>query len=295
MTATITTQKVTYQLGNLTLAGISCGDRQDNIVLCLHGWLDNAASFEPLFPYFNDKHIIAIDLFGHGLSSHRSQDANYHFIDWIDDLLHLFTHNKWSSIDIIGHSMGGMVASAFAAAFPEKVESLTLIDSIGFICTDKTQTTAQLRRGLLSRLRTKQLTAKKTKTKGYTTLDAAINARMMASDLSFEQAGRLVRRGTVQQDALYVWRVDNRVKAISPYRLSPEQAQQLIADINCPVLLIYGTSGLDLVSTGLKQFAPLFKNLQIAELSGGHHVHMQKPAQTVALINQFIDNNYVKE
>lgn len=289
MTTNINLHNVTYQLGSLTLRGISCGDKQDNIVLCLHGWQDNAASFQPLFPYVSNKQIIAIDLFGHGLSSHRSQDANYHFIDWIDDLLRLFTVNNWSSIDIIGHSMGAMVASAFAAAFPEKVKSLTLIDSIGFICVESKQTTAQLRRGLLSRLRTKQLATSETKLKGYPSLDAAINARVNASDLSWQQASLLVTRGIEQRNGLFVWRVDKRVKALSPYRFTPQQAQQLIADIDCPVLLIHGTEGLDLVTTGVNHFANLFKDLQIVQLSGGHHVHMQQPQQTATLINQFIN------
>jgi pimeloyl-ACP methyl ester carboxylesterase len=282
-------EEIEYQIGNLTMRGIGCGNKHDNIVLCLHGWLDNAASFLPLLPHFNNKQIIAIDLFGHGLSSHRSQDAHYHFIDWIDDLLALFTLNHWTAIDIVGHSMGAMIASAFAAAFPEKVKSLTLIDSIGFIFTEKKQTTTQLRRGLLSRLKAKQLSSANTKSKGYPTLDAAINARVMVSDLSFDQARLLVQRGIVKENELYVWRVDSRVKSISPYRLTLGQAKQLIEDISCPVLLIYGTTGLDLVSTRLKHFAPIFKNLQMVELTGGHHVHIQQAQQAAALIDHFID------
>ena len=169
MSTNINIQEVEYQIGNLAVRGISCGEKQDNIVLCLHGWLDNAASFQPLLPYLTNKQVIAIDLLGHGFSAHRSLDAHYHFIDWVYDLLQLFTQNNWPEIDIVGHSMGAMIASAFASAFPEKVKSLTLIDSIGFISTEKKQTTTQLRRGLLSRLRAKQLTSANTKNKGYPT------------------------------------------------------------------------------------------------------------------------------
>ena len=87
MSIYINIQEIEYQIGSLAVRGISCGNKQDNIVLCLHGWLDNAASFVPLLPHLANKHVIAIDLLGHGFSSHRSQDAHYHFIDWIDDLL----------------------------------------------------------------------------------------------------------------------------------------------------------------------------------------------------------------
>jgi pimeloyl-ACP methyl ester carboxylesterase len=36
--------------------------------LCLHGWLDNCASFEPLFERTADLNLTAVDLPGHGLS-----------------------------------------------------------------------------------------------------------------------------------------------------------------------------------------------------------------------------------
>ena len=152
-------EEVNYCIDTMSLKGLACGssENKDNIVLCLHGWLDNAASFLPLMQHFEDelihKRIIAIDWPGHGNSSHRSVDAHYHFIDWVYDLLQLFEINQWQQVDIVAHSMGGMIASAFAAAFPEKVRSLTLLDSIGFISNKAEQTTQQLRDGMLSRFK----------------------------------------------------------------------------------------------------------------------------------------------
>ena len=122
---------VSIDLGAGSIAGVTLGDDEKPIMLCLHGWLDNVASFYPLLPYLPDTYkIIAIEWPGHGHSDHRGKDAHYHFIDWVYDLLKLFESQKWKSVDIVAHSMGGMVASAFAAAFPEKVKSLTLVASI---------------------------------------------------------------------------------------------------------------------------------------------------------------------
>jgi len=133
-------EELSYQLDDLTLAALACGDKNHQPVLCLHGYLDNAASFVPLMQQISqenellsNRRIIALDWPGHGHSDHRSIGANYHFFDYVSDLLALFSHNNWQSIDIVAHSMGAMIASAFAAAFPEKVKSLTLIDSFGFI------------------------------------------------------------------------------------------------------------------------------------------------------------------
>ena len=55
-------------------------------VMCLHGWLDNAASFVPLAPYLKDFDLLAIDLAGHGLSSHRPENSRYYFTDYVFDL-----------------------------------------------------------------------------------------------------------------------------------------------------------------------------------------------------------------
>jgi pimeloyl-ACP methyl ester carboxylesterase len=277
------------------VSGCEKSEDNNNIVLCLHGWLDNAASFLPLMPYFQkmlpNKHIVAIDWPGHGNSSHKSLDAHYHFIDWVYDLLQLFELNHWQHIDIVAHSMGGMVASAFAAAFPEKVKSLTLIDSIGFISTEPEQSTKQLRDGMLSRFNNstlkEQLFGAKKKN-FHLSIDSAIKARVNVSDLKYEQAQLLVERGIIKEAEGYRWRSDVRLRSTSPYRLTLKQAQQFIRDIKCPVQLIYGSEGLDMVSSGLKVFGTLFDQFSSIELAGGHHIHMEQPEKTVELIKHFL-------
>lgn len=291
-------KEVNYQLESLTLQGLVCGsdEKEDNVVLCLHGWLDNAASFLPLMPYFQknlpDKRIVAIDWPGHGNSSHKSLDAHYHFVDWVYDLLQLFELNHWQQVDIVAHSMGGMVASAFAAAFPEKVKSLTLIDSIGFISTEAEQTTKQLRDGMLSRFKNSALKEQLVgarKKNFHASIDSAVKARVNVSDLKYEQAKLIVERGIIKELQGYRWRSDARLRNTSAYRLTLKQAQQFIRDIKCPVQLIYGSEGLDMVSSGIKVFGALFDDFSRVELAGGHHVHMEQPEKTVELIKYFLD------
>jgi pimeloyl-ACP methyl ester carboxylesterase len=277
-------KKVKFDINGRQISGISNGNEHGALLLCLHGWLDNAASFQPLMPYLSNYHVIAIDWPGHGLSDHRSADAHYHFLDWVYDLINLFRSQHWQAIDIVGHSMGAMVASAFAAAFPEHVKSLTLIDSIGLLTSDEATTTKQLRKGLLSRL------MQGTKAKKYhTTFDSAVEARVLVSDLNQENSALIVKRGIEQTEAGFIWRSDSRLRAISPYRLTMAQAKQLVADINTPVQLLYGSKGMEMVTKGLKHFGPLIKALQVHKLIGGHHVHMEQPEHAAKLINEFID------
>jgi pimeloyl-ACP methyl ester carboxylesterase len=274
---------VGFDVNGRKISGISYGDEQGPLLLCLHGWLDNAASFQPVMPYLSNYHVIAIDWPGHGLSDHRGADAHYYFLDWVYDMISLFRSQQWQAIDILGHSMGGMVASAFSAAFPEHVKSLTLIDCIGVLTSDEATTTKQLRKGLLSRL------TRDNKTKKYhTNLNSAVAARVLVSDLSTDNARLIVKRGIEQTKAGFIWRADIRLRSTSPYRFTLAQAEQLVADINTPVQLLYGSKGMEMVTKGLKCFGPLFKNLQVHELSGGHHVHMEQAEQAAKLINDFI-------
>lgn len=297
--------ELSFQLGDLTLAAIACGNESHQPVLCLHGYLDNAASFIPLMqhitkhkiqhkaqhtsqhvPQENDlltnRRIIALDWPGHGHSDHRSIGAHYHFIDYVSDLVALFAHNNWQAIDIVAHSMGAMIASAFAAAFPEKVKSLTLIDSFGFICSPVEQTTSQLRKGLLSRV-------KSVNTTRTFTQETAIKARMNVSDLHEEHVKLIVQRSLLKADTLYRWRSDPRLRTVSPYRLSLAQAQQLFSDITCPLQLIYGDKGMAMVSTGLENFSPGVANLTTTKLTGGHHVHMEQTKALSSLLSHFFD------
>ena len=276
-------KEIEFSIGSKKIAALTNGNDSAAKLLCLHGWLDNAASFQPLLPYLDEFHLIAIDWPGHGLSSHRSEDAHYHFLDWLYDLVQLFQSQQWSEIDIVAHSMGGMVASAFAAAFPEYVKSLTLIDSIGLLAIDSKETTRQLRKGMLSRLSRSDKNIRY-----HPSMTSAAAARTSVSDLSTENAQLIVSRGIENTEKGYQWRSDSRLRATSPYRFSMAQVKQIMTDIQAPTQLLYGNKGMDMVSLGLQEFGELFTSLECHELVGGHHVHMEQAEKTAKLIANFV-------
>lgn len=296
-------EELSFTFDNLTLAALASGPKDQPIVLCLHGYLDNAASFIPLMQQagcLSNRRIVALEWPGHGHSEHRSHGAHYHFFDYVSDLVSLFIHNEWPAIDIVAHSMGGMVASAFAAAFPEKVKSLTLIDSLGFICAPAEQATKQLKQGVLSR-------HKKVNASRAFSENTAIKARLNVSDLQEQHAKLIVQRAlmkveltsTVKNDSLmpeplFSWRSDPRLRTISPYRLTFAQGKQLLSDIKCPVQLVYGDKGMDMVIKGLSQFSHCLTDFNAIKISGGHHVHMEQTEQLCNLLNNFYLANKIK-
>lgn len=259
----------------------------DKVILFLHGWLDNAASFIPVFEHLKDMteygyQLIAIDLPGHGASSHKSEDAHYYFVDWIHDILALLEANNWTNVHLVGHSMGGMISSTFGATFPEKVKSITLIDSIGLLSFEEKETTNLLRKGILNRFK------KPSESKKKLSIERAIKARMVISDLEYQHAEMIVSRNIHDDGNECKWRSDPKLNRASPFRFSLNQCKQIVSDIKAPVQVIYSTNGLDLVRKGLDVFSPLMQCKNIVELEGGHHVHMEKAQETAMLVKEFV-------
>jgi 3-oxoadipate enol-lactonase len=71
--------------------------------------------------------ILVYDCRGHGQSERRP--GPYSVELFADDLAALLDACGWSSAIVAGCSMGGCVAQAFAAAYPERVRGLALIDT----------------------------------------------------------------------------------------------------------------------------------------------------------------------
>lgn len=276
-------QPVSYPLRQLTLRGWRSGPIDHPLCLCLHGWLDNANSFLPLAEQLPHLHLIAIDLPGHGQSDHRSPDAHYHFLDWVDDVVQLLPLLSDQPITLIGHSMGGMIATAVAASFPELVSKLILLDSIGLVTGAEQDTCNQLRKAVLSRQ--KRLDKRKPT---YPDLDSAAAARHAQSDFDLASALLLAQRGTLQMEGNYSWSADLRLREVSAYRLSEAQAQQLIEAVQAPALVLMAKQGIELMQQGRQRWQSHYQRLQLHEIDGGHHLHMTHSIEVAAKISSFL-------
>ncbi|XP_036787282.1 serine hydrolase-like protein 2 isoform X7 [Manis pentadactyla] len=106
------------------------GSQQGLPVLCLHGWLDNANSFDRLIPLLpKDFQYVAMDFGGHGLSSHYSPGFPYYQQNFVSEIRRVTAALKWNRFSLMGHSFGGIVGGTFSCLFPEMVDKLILLDS----------------------------------------------------------------------------------------------------------------------------------------------------------------------
>nr|XP_040231231.2 probable serine hydrolase [Anopheles coluzzii] len=111
------------------LVGKWWGPRDLRPIVCLHGWMDNAGSFDRLIPLL-PKHIsfLAIDIPGHGRSAHLPAGVAYYALDTLRLLLHLMQHYGWGRISLMSHSIGAVMSYVFAGVFPDRVDLLVSFD-----------------------------------------------------------------------------------------------------------------------------------------------------------------------
>lgn len=275
-------EKVQFNLDNLTLHGLKWGSPDKPLVFALHGWLDNANSFLPISDYLTDYQVIAIDLPGHGWSSHRGTDAHYHFFDWIQDMYELFQQQEWQQVYYLGHSMGGIIGTFFASVFPERVKKLICMESIGAYTKSEESTIEQIRESILSRV--KMRTKKK---RVHETIESAVTARASAGEFSREIAEILVSRNIEKLDDGYSWRTDQRLRTLSSLRLTEEQAKVILQGIDCETLIIAGEKGYDSVKQWRDSRLSVMKKGRFIELPGGHYLHMEQPEVVAEQIRCF--------
>ena len=274
-----------FSISSGTIRGITNG-QQGRLVLALHGFLDNAASMACLAPAMSQFQYIAIDLPGHGMSNHRAPGAHYNQMDYIQDLHELVVSEEWQDIVIVGHSMGGILASIYAAVFPERVKGIAMIDACGPLTLPPETSSEQLRASILSRMPKPGRTGSAREVD----LDAAVAARCKMSDITAEHAATILRRNiTVGENGLSGWRSDPRLRTKSTLRLTESQAQNIMQAIQCPVWIGGASDSFKKMETAYAERKSWLKNSRFELFSGGHHFHMVNPSAVGNAICRFVE------
>ncbi len=96
----------------------------------VHGFTGNRHDFRDHFDELCGLgRTIAYDHRGHGDSAHAGEPTSYSFAHLVDDLRHFLEALEVETVDLLGHSMGGMVALRYALAHPDTVGSLVLMNT----------------------------------------------------------------------------------------------------------------------------------------------------------------------
>ena len=114
----------------ISLAYVDVGPRDAPVVLLIHGYTSNARGWVPLLPYLDQSRRYLIpDLRGHGQSS--KPECCYDRTTFAYDLRLLLDALHVERADVVGTSLGSLVAQAFAENWPERTRRLVLQSSSG--------------------------------------------------------------------------------------------------------------------------------------------------------------------
>lgn len=278
-------QERRFQLAKIEIRAQEWGHPGGRPVLAVHGWLDNAASFDVLAPQLTDLHLVAIDCAGHGLSDHRS---SYNIWEDVAEIFEIADQLGWKEFALLGHSRGAIISTLAAGTFPDRITHLAMLDGMLPSTTPASEAAQQLARSIVELRRHRQ--------RGfsvYPDIDTAIMVRQRAELPISEDAARLLlRRGLKAVEGGYTWSSDPQLKAASPFRLSDEHMDSFLQRITAPMLLVRAHDGTPQLTERQQKVIKRYPNIRLEWLEGGHHLHMEAEpvAKLVAILNPFFQS-----
>ncbi|XP_063228209.1 probable serine hydrolase isoform X2 [Bacillus rossius redtenbacheri] len=272
------------------------GARDKQPVIAIHGWQDNAGSFDTLVPLLSaDIPVLCIDLPGHGLSSHYPPGQFYYiFWDGLTLVRRIVKHFKWRKVTIVGHSLGGAIGFLYAATFPDDIDKLVSLDIVSPAVREIPKIVGLTGQAIDRFLKYEHLTQDSIPCYDYDEMiDLVVDA--YNGSLTRRSGEILMKRGMVSSTVGYGYHFsrDVRLKVPGVGFLSLDMVLEYASKITCEVLNIRGKPGMvfdrpenyHIVLDKIKESA---KSVQYVEVEGTHHLHLNNPERISHYINDFL-------
>ncbi len=248
-------------------------------VLCLHGGGQTAYMFEELGAALCERyHVLAPDLPDHG-DSDPAVDFGRHAI--AGTLPALCAHFGFGRVAIVGASLGGIVAITHAAAHPDHVGAIVLID-VGHRLEE------QGVRKILDFMRAHE---------SFASLEeAAAEVAKYLPHRKEVRPERLRRNLRQRADGRWIWKhgYNRRLRAegeehSESWRNVVEGLDTDAAALRCPVLVLRGAASDVLSREGAEEVAAIIPQARLATVdNAGHLAAGDNPHTTVNLIADFL-------
>lgn len=244
-------------------------------VVCVHGYTSSAEAFNAPARYFQERfHCIVPDVRGHGESAWSPTGA-YQYSDQVSDLEEMVTQLGLERFILIGTSMGGIIAMAYAGAHPEQLARL-VINDIGPDAEVGSQRITQMVGD---------------RPEMFATLEDAMAYRRSVSPIvagRSEEDQRELALGVLRQqaDGHWLWKLDpayiqQRVQHGPPRRPALWPALQRL---QCPTMVVWGMES-DVLSESQarRMVEALPQGELVAVPSVGHAPTLMEPVGLAAL------------
>lgn len=263
-------------------------------VLAIHGWLDNANSFDALIPLLpKNLRIVAVDIAGHGLTDHFPPDLSYNYLDSLVVIERLTRQLEWNKFSFLGHSLGGCMAITYAGIFPEKVDKIVSIDAIRPPITYPETIGQRLRKTVNVLLRHEEMIL--TRPEKPFSFESHVERHITATGGSLDENACkiLFQRGLRKvAEGGYVLRRDRRLLAAALSYNPKEENLSQACNITADILIIKTNwpfyENEDDVMKQLEALKTNSKSFRFVQVDGLHHVHLTHPEKVAPIISEFL-------
>ncbi|KAJ8725597.1 hypothetical protein PYW08_003780 [Mythimna loreyi] len=277
------------------IAGKLWGSGDQQPILALHGWQDNAGTWDPLIPMIiKDRPILALDFPGHGFSSWIPPGMLYYHWELPRIILYLKEYFKMEKVALLSHSMGAIASMRFATIFPDDVEFYIAIDSLIYDDYDLNDVinriSVTMRKGIIAQTRLD-------KEPPLYTLEDMIKIWHAGTrkSVALESVPHLLKRGAKQSKTdptKYYFSRDSRLKYSLFNAEDKKFVEALVRRLKCPTLYVKAIDSpysSDAYSIEMREILEQTnENYEFHFVRGTHHVHLNNPELVAPLIKNFV-------
>lgn len=226
-------------------------------MVLLHGFPLDHHLWDEVAPLLEDQFdLILPDLRGFGGSS--TVDSSYFMEDYASDVAALLDHLGIPKAAIVGHSMGGYVALAFARLYPDRVSGLGLVSS-------------QVLDDAPERKEGRYKSAAEVADKGIASVVETM-APKFTSDTRLQEYARTSMEK--QQPAAYIGALKAMAERVD--------STPLLSTINYPVVLIHGDADSLIPVDRAREVKASFPQSHFVEIRGAGHIPMMEAKEQTA-------------
>jgi pimeloyl-ACP methyl ester carboxylesterase len=250
-------------------------------LVLLHGFTGNAGHGDTVARAMADRYrVLALDQRGHG-ESDWAPDQNYLAATVNEDFAAFVAALQLGRFAIVGFSFGGHVAFSYAAAHPDRVERLVLVESSAGPSTPAFDAHIAAMKGLPWE---------------FNTPDEAVRSFAAAGLAPFAPEQELrhwVETGLKQQpDDSWTWRLDPVMwqGGSSVHLTQTEDVMwRLLPRVTCPTLLVRGAETMAFPLDRAERMAAVMPDARVASLPrAGHWPALDNPIGFVQVVRNFL-------
>lgn len=226
-------------------------------MVLLHGFPLDHHLWDDVVPLLSDTFdLIVPDLRGFGGSS--TVESFYAMEDFAADIAALLDHLGIQKAAIVGHSMGGYIALAFARLYPARVTGLGLVGS-------------QALADAPDRKEGRYKSAAEVADKGIGSVVAAMMPKLTSAARLQEYAKQSMER---QQPAAYIGALKAMAERVD--------STPVLASFNFPVVLVHGDADALIPIDRAREIKAAIPEAHLVEISGAGHMPMMESPQKTA-------------